>query len=160
MRYANNVFNVSFKFFKAFKIYSFLFFILYVFTGVWQRKAPPVILFAQPWHQRYFAPTNHQSCLSVCLHPLPNLQNNITYAILIGYPLLLPLLSVIYRKLEVQCPPTETQIKTPRFSCKPVLFFLFVKSSQTNSQHCQAAKPNFLSQFLHKKCQICYKSAK
>ena len=31
---------------------------------------------AQPWHQRYFAPTHHQSCLSVCLDTLPTLQNN------------------------------------------------------------------------------------
>ena len=37
--------------------------------------APPVI-FAQPWHLSYFAPTHHQSCLSVFLHPLPTLQNN------------------------------------------------------------------------------------
>ena len=32
-------------------------------------------LFAQPWHQMYFAPTHHQSCMSVCLRPLPTLQN-------------------------------------------------------------------------------------
>ena len=32
--------------------------------------------FAQPWHQGCFVPTLHQSCLSVCLDPLPTLQNN------------------------------------------------------------------------------------
>ena len=32
-------------------------------------------LFAQPWHQMYFAPTHHQSCMSVCFRPLPTLQN-------------------------------------------------------------------------------------
>ena len=29
--------------------------------------APPV-LFAQAWHQKYFAPTHHQSCLSIFGH--------------------------------------------------------------------------------------------
>ena len=66
-------FNFVVKFQKSSQIWAILF--PEVFKGAWRREAPPV-LFAQPWHERYFAPTHHQFSLSVCLDPLPTLQSN------------------------------------------------------------------------------------
>ena len=43
-------------------------------TGVFF-KVPPV-LFVQPWHQRYFALTHHQSCLFACtIYPPSKIMN-------------------------------------------------------------------------------------